>query len=256
VTDGEGMTALRLGVGQAYFVDQIVPVQSGARYRVSYRVRPDGSGPAGLWVALCQKWIIASFECAGAAVSAIEQAPLAAAPGAWQTLTSSIVAPPDAALRRPPRPVRLSLLNEGGTPLDVDQLSLVGDDGVDLIQNGNFGAGLDHWTFTSDKHMAWQTKSLPLGVYFEQGLFGVVALAALFCAGAWHAMEGARRGKSEGAAFLAALCAFATVGSIDSLLNTPRFLLLWLLLCLLPTNLMPAIQRKPGGRARSELGRS
>ena len=249
VADGDGGTALRLGVGYAYFVDQIVPVRPGSRYRLSYSVRQDGRGAA-LAVALCQKWIIASFECTHGTAAKGEPSPAMSSQGTWQAVTFGIAAP-GVGPGRLPRPVRLTLINEGRVPVDVDRLSLIGDDGVDLIRNGDFSSGLDRWTFTSDNHLAWHTKSLPLSIYFEQGLFGVIGLIVLLLAGAWHAVRAARWGWSDGAAFLAALCAFATVGLIDTLLDAPRFLLLWLLLCVLPATYVPrgSLDARPSNRA-------
>ena len=78
---------------------------------------------------------------------------------------------------------------------------------------------------------------MPLGIYFEQGLLGLLGFAALLLAGISQAARGARRGRADGAALLAALCAFVTVGAIDTLIDAPRFLMLWLLLCLLPSAL-------------------
>ena len=236
--DTEGHATLRLGVGYAYFVEQILPVQPGARYRLSYRERAAAPG-AVLRVSLCQKWIISSNECA----KPVAPAPRRAAPaatGQWQSVAYDLTAPA-AGAGRLPRPVRLSLYNEGRTTVDVTDLSLTGADGVDLVRNGDFQAGMDHWTFTSDHHLAWHTKSLPLGIYFDQGLLGLVAFAALLLVGAAGAMRAVQRGQPDSAALLAAIAAFATVGVIDTLLDTPRFLLLWLLLCLLPSTLVPPI---------------
>jgi hypothetical protein len=226
---------LRLGVGYAYFVEQIVPVQPGARYRLRYDVRSDGAG-ASLWVGLCQKWIMASFDCAEGMPAARERDRAPPTAGAWRSVALTLVAP-DAGPGRLPRPMRLSLNNQGSTAVEVKNVSLIGEDGIDLVRNGGFEAGFDRWTFTSDNHLAWHTKSMPLGIYFEQGLLGLLGFAALLLAGISHAARGARRGRADGAALLAALCAFVTVGAIDTLVDAPRFLMLWLLLCLLPSAL-------------------
>ena len=59
-------------------------------------------------------------------------------------------------------------------------------------------------------------------------------LLALLLAGAWRAASAAAQGQADGAALLAAMAAFGTVGLIDTLVDAPRFMLLCLLLCLLP----------------------
>jgi hypothetical protein len=134
--------------------------------------------------------------------------------------------------------VRLSVHNPGSTPLDIAQVSLEDAVGTDLVRNGSFDAGMDRWTVTSDQHLAWHTKSLPIHLLFELGVLGVVVFAALLLAGARRAAQAARAGQACGASLLAALCAFSTVGLFDTLIDVPRFLMLWLLLCLLP-HLLP-----------------
>lgn len=242
VPDGDGGRALRLGAGYAFFVEQIVPVVPRARYRLQarYRAGPGVSPPA---ISLCQKWIVASFDCSSPEGGQQRPPQSQSATGGWHTLIAAIQAP--AAGPGPlPRPVRLSLRNPGRAPLDLKGVSLIGPDGVDLVRNRSFAQGMDHWTFTSDNHLAWHAKSLPLGTLIEMGAFGLAALAAVLLLGVWTAARAAASGQVDGAAFLAALCAFAAVGSIDTLIDVPRFSMLLLLLCLLPGAL-----RSPGDEA-------
>ncbi len=226
---------LRLGAGFAYFVDQIVPLQAQAHYRLSYRQRPDG--PAGaLLVELCQKWLVASGECTRGQAWAGAAAPAPPAAGVWQTVRLDIQAPA-AGPGRLPRPLRLSLHNEGKVPMAVDQISLLSDEGVEMVRNGSFTQGMDHWTFTSDKHLSWHAKSMLLGVYVEGGLLGATAMLALLMTGVWRAGRAALAGQAEALAGLAALLVFGVIGLIDTLVDAPRFLLLWLMLCLMPSTL-------------------
>jgi hypothetical protein len=236
VSDGEGGTALRLGAGDAYYVDQIVALRPGQSYRLRFRFRNLGAGP-GPWVALCKKWIIASTECSRG-MDSEPGPPSSADPGAWREVSGVLEAPadmPDEASGF----YRFSMRNGNPAPMEIDRLSLTGGDGAPVLRNGDFDAGFDHWTFTSDNHLAWQTKSLPLGVYFEQGWLGVIAMFAMLGVGAVTGLRAARQDRPDGAAVVAALCAFATVGIIDDLFNAPRFLLLWMMLCLLPSLLEP-----------------
>ena len=233
---------LRLGAGHAYFVDQIVALQPGASYSLKYRLRT-ADARAALSVLLCQKWLLSSADCRAGQPVQTTAATAGTAPGcarqdcptttAWQEVSQRIVAP-EAGPGRLPRPVRLSLNNAGRVPVDLSSVSLVGVDGVEMVRNGDFQAGMDGWTATSDNHLSWHTKSLLLGVYVELGLFGVSALLALLLAGAWRAASAAAQGQADGAALLAAMAAFGTVGLIDTLVDAPRFMLLCLLLCLLP----------------------
>lgn len=242
LTDAAQGQALRLGAGYGYFVEQIVDVVPEARYRLSYRVRTD-SAKDSLAVMLCQKWIIASFKCGTI------QPPTGGAPrtaGTWQSVSMDILAPPRGPGRLP-RPVRLALNNQSRVPVTVSQVSLLSPNGEELIANGGFAAGMDHWTFTSDHHLAWHTKSMLLGVYVELGLLGAASFMALLMAGAWRALMASRRSQADGVALLAALSAYTVVGLFDTLVDAPRFLMLWLLLCLMPSALPPADQRSVSG---------
>jgi hypothetical protein len=88
--------------------------------------------------------------------------------------------------------------------------------------------------------LAWHAKSMLVGVYVELGLLGVAGTLSMLMVGAWRAGRAAWRGQPDGMALFAALCAFTTVGLIDTLVDAPRFLMLWLLLCLLPSALAAA----------------
>ena len=83
--------------------------------------------------------------------------------------------------------------------------------------------------------MPWPGQIEPtrgLQVFFELGIVGVIAHAGLLVAGLW----GARRAAGTQPYFLAAamaLLAFQGVGLIDSVIDSPRFLQLYLSLALL-----------------------
>ena len=226
---------LRLGAGFAYFVDQIVPLQAEAHYRLSYRVRPDGPASA-LQVELCQKWLVSSGQCTRGQAGPGGAAAAVLAAGQWQNVRLDIRAPA-AGPGRLPRPLRLSLHNEGAVPVAVDQVSLLSDAGVEMVRNGGFAHGMDHWTFTSDSHLSWHAKSMLLGVYVEAGLLGGAAMLALLMTGVGRAGRATLAGQAEGMALLAALAVFGVIGLFDTLVDAPRFLLLWLLLCLMPSTL-------------------
>ena len=74
---------------------------------------------------------------------------------------------------------------------------------------------------------------MPLGLLFDLGLPGLLLMGALLALAWARAVPAAWQGQPDAAALAVALLALAIVGSIDTLLDTPRFLMLWLLLCLL-----------------------
>ncbi len=223
LVDDAGQRALRLGTGGALYIDQQVAAQPATHYRVHLRLRGLGPGAA-LTVALCEKWLIASATC-----SAVTATPDSV--GRWQSLELALDSAAVGAAS-PLRPLKLSLSLAGSAAVDVAALQLLDEAGQPLLRNGDFQAGLDGWFFTADNHLAWHAKSMPLGLLFDLGLPGLLLTGALLALAWTRALPAAWQGQPGAAALAVALLAFSIVGSIDTLLDTPRFLMLWLLLCL------------------------
>ncbi|MES3020515.1 MAG: hypothetical protein V4857_02915 [Pseudomonadota bacterium] len=128
-------------------------------------------------------------------------------------------------------PVQLALSVSGHASLELDNLSIVAlDSGKELLRNGSFTRGYDHWFFSSDRHhLPWHVKNLALNQFFEQGWLGLAALLWLLGAGALVLLRRARGGDAHAAACAAALAGFLVVGLFDSLLDVPRISLLFYL---------------------------
>ena len=144
----------------------------------------------------------------------------------WQPFAARLLSPQRAETRLiPMAPISLSLHNDTfGSRVDVTQLSLVDAQG-NLVSNGSFEHGLDHWFMASDMHLAWKVKNTPLQIALEQGALGIVAWLVLGVAAIAIVL---RPSVSPGstAAFAAALIGFAVVCCFDSLLDSPRVILL------------------------------
>ncbi len=223
LVDEAGQRALRLGAGGALYVEQLVAVKPATHYRLRLQLRGLGEG-AVLSVALCEKWLIASATCVS-----VKARPDTV--GRWQSwelpLDSAAVG-----AASPLRPIKLSLSQAGPAAVDVAALQLLDQADQPLLRNGAFQAGLDGWFFTADNHLAWHAKSMPLGLLFDIGLPGLLLMAALLALAFMRALPAAWQGRPAAAALAVSLLALATVGSMDTLLDTPRFLMLWILLCL------------------------
>lgn len=222
-------TFLRLSAGSPLYMEQLVHVLPGQTYVFKAMVRTN-EAHAPLTVSLCEKWLLTSARCAFQALPA-------GTPGTWQGIEASIAtgevgkAPWFA-----PRPVKLSLYN--ATPkalLDVDQVSLQAPDGTQLLENTDFSAGLDRWFFSVDNDRPWHIWSLPVQVLFDQGWFGVMALGAFIALGLWRNGRATWRGQLAAGIPLAATLGWVVIGSLDSLVDSPRLLLLTLLLVSLKT---------------------
>lgn len=113
------------------------------------------------------------------------------------------------------------------------------------MHNGGFEAGGEHWTFTSDDHLAWHVKNMPLAVWYQSGWLGVLSLGLLLLLAL---VRGARASLQEGgerSALCAALVGVLIASVFDALVDEPRFLLLLLLLAWL----LPLQSTRSGRRA-------
>jgi len=234
-----GEAFLRLGPGLGLYVDQIVAIDPGVAWRLAVDARSLGP-PGQLAVELCHKWLLAAFDCA------LQTFEVGAGGKQWTRLAGVL---DSAALGNDPwyarRPVRLSLFNAGPSLIEVDRIELIGPDGRDRLHNGDFAAGGDRWTFTSDDHLGWHVKTLPLALFFDQGLFGLLAVSSLLLLAFVRGARSAWHGSLPASAVSAALAGFMIVGAFDTLIDTPRFLLLLLVLAWLA-----ASDRGPGTSSR------
>lgn len=151
-----------------------------------------------------------------------------------------------------PRPIVFSFAIESRAGLaNIDNLSLVGIDGRNLLVNGDFSAELAHWFFSSDRnHLPWHIKSMFMNVLFDQGLIGLLLLVSMIVAVLWRATLGRSRNHTLSPAIAGALTGFCVVGLFDSLLDVPRVAFLFYFLLLVGLAI-----RSPGRVAHNETAR-
>jgi VanZ family protein len=221
----ETETFLRLGTGAAVYVEQFVEVKPGQRYRLSLDVR--AAGPAKLGIALCEKWMLTSGACDGAAVDA------GASQAGWHRSAVTLTTEqwqPRAWYRM--RPAKLAIYNGGGSStIDVDNIRLESETGSSLLANGDFEAGLDRWFFSTDVDPPWHIHSMPVTILFEQGWMGLLAWTLALALAIGVAARRVWRGDAMAAPVLAALLAVLVSGLVNTLIDAPRFL--WLLIVLM-----------------------
>lgn len=215
---------LRLGAGSPLYVEQFVAVRPGQDYRLSVDLRSAEPGPA-LSVSLCEKWLLTSARCRFMRLDA----PLA---GAWVSLDTPLGS--GEVGHTPwyaPRPVKLSLFNaEAGKVVEVDRVSLKTADGRELVSNGDFAHGMDRWFFSVDNDLPWHVWSLPVSLAFDLGWLGLTAHALFFALALARSGRAAWQGEPLAVALLAAVASYLVLGSMDSLMDSPRMLLAGLLL--------------------------
>lgn len=243
----------RAGYGELLRLLQRVAVQPDTAYVLALDVRRHGPMPV-LQLKLCQRQMLYAHYCVAAPLRLLPVTANAAGGQApWQHYRMSI----DSArlgggnwlLRAP---VQLELAASGlAEPalIDVDNISLRGPDGQELLANGDFTRTNDYWFFSSDHHhLPWHIKNLWLHLYIESGLCGLASMLALLALAGMRLARRAARGGNGATAMLAALAGFLAVGVFDSLLDVPRIALLFylLLLCaLLQPASMPTVERPP-----------
>jgi VanZ family protein len=239
---------LRLGEGATVYVEQIIPRPAGGALRLTMTLRASAY-PASQAVMLCEKWTLTSLRC----VQARAQVDAPPAEGAWQTIELALDATPllagQAWLQAP---LKLSLATPAKGGVEIGDLQLSGPDGRPLLANGDFGQGMDRWFFATDLDPPWQLHSLPLTVLFDQGWLGVLAWSAVLAVALGRGLRLALSGQAQVGAALPAVVGFLVCGSLNTLIDAPRFLgLLLVLLWLAAARREPAPAGLGGAAPRS-----
>jgi VanZ family protein len=221
----EGETTwLRSTAGSLSYLDQRIAVSYGEPFTVSARLRTtDGRG---ISVLLCEKDLVQSRSCGSARLRP-------PADGRWHDLSAALMLPANPHAGWPKRPTRLTLFSGGRGVVDIDALSMTDAQGRQRLRNGDFRDGADHWLYSSDRHLTWHMKNLWLHVFFEYGLLGVLAQAGLLLAALLGIARAASQPPRHATSVGVALLALHGVGTIDSIIDSARFLQLYLSLVLL-----------------------
>jgi len=149
-----------------------------------------------------------------------------------------------------PRATRFALgLDSVGGRAEILSIRLMDADGRDLLRNGDFRAGAAWWFFSSDRsHLAYHAKNLWLQVLLEQGLPGLLAVAAAgLLALAWTIVGPGHR-HPLAPPLATGLIGFGIVGVFDSLVDAARIATL----CLVMLGLALSLRAKAPGSAVSQ----
>ncbi len=232
---------LQLASGSPIYVEQLVGLQAGRHYTLSFRARALWA-EAELGLPLCEKWMLYSVQCLWHVVS------VPAGQG-WQRYRlefDSKTLPQQRWLAN--RPVKLSLINfSPGSVAAIDDLTLRADDGSELLANGGFESGMDHWLAVADIFLPWHLENWWLQLAFEQGAAGVLAHVLLLACAAAALLRLRRSGNRSVPALAAALAAFLVLSVIDSLSDFPRISFIFYLAIILTL-----LQSRQGGLLQSQ----
>lgn len=212
-----------LGFFQWLRLSQRVTVRPQTTYTAIVRVR--SAEDIGLHVELCQKQLLYPGPCAFGygRFNATTDVDRKAGNGGWKEgrfplATGGFGPSPWYA----PRPVFFAVAADG-PPVEIRSLQLVGPDGVDVLENGDFSNRTARWFSSSDRHhLPWHIKNLLLDVLFDQGIFGLGAFVLLVGAAFVRTAVGRAFRHPDAPYIAAAITGYVIVGAFDSLLDVPR----------------------------------
>lgn len=245
-----GAPQYAIGYGEVLRMLQHVDLSGGKNYRLAVDIRRS-SPNAAVSIAICERWMLYPQNCIYAPLK------LGGANGAWAHYDVALDAGMlggGAGTRG--APTQLEIANGGsGATVDVDNLSLrEAGSGAELIRNGSFAKGNDHWFFSSDRnHFPWHIKNFAVNTYFEQGWMGIAATAMLLLYLAGDLALRGLHGETQASISLAALAGFMVVGMFDSLFDVPRLTLLFFLVvfaAVMRPAKAPAARRADGSERR------
>ena len=242
-----GNAYLSLGAGDPIYIEQIVAVSPHTDYRLSLDLRGKAS-PGSLNVMICERTYFESRNCKA---SRIQQSGVQEG---WVHYGFSVDSGP---LGEGPwfarRTVKLILENTGHGAEDVDNVQLTGANGRELVVNGDFSKGDEHWFFSAFNHWPWHIENIWVQAFFEQGWVGALLLLLLVSYGFAALLKATRQGHVEYVVFLASLGGFLSVGLFGSPLEAPRIALLFYLILLLPMLVIESSKRGISGKDRRPL---
>ena len=218
--EDSGNRFLTLGSGGSLYVEQIVDVHAGQRYRLSLDTR-NLPGAGTINVLLCERTYFYSFGCASATLKH------EAEPGKWAHHSTEILSEKlGSGSWLEGRAVKLSLENaKPGTTIDIDNIVLNDVNGINLVRNGDFYNGMANWFFSSPfNHLQWHIKNLWVGLLFDQGWIGVLSFAGLIGLACIALGRTAWEGNLFAGAALASTVGFLFIGFFDSLFDAPRLI--------------------------------
>lgn len=246
--DGNGFVTLTGGLhtngwGELLRVSQRVS-PPGRSAVVTARVRADKD--LQLHFEVCEKHLLYNQACL------YGQAPVKGLKGQWQDLRLELKGETvERGHWYAPKLVVFSMAMESrGVLAHLDNLTLTGADGQQLLANGDFSDGMARWFFSSDRHhMPWHIKSMYMNVLFDQGVAGLVLWGLLVAGAVWRTTVGSARKHPLAPALAASLVGFGVVGLFDSLLDVPRVAWLFYLLLLIALTLPSTRGAPPATRA-------
>lgn len=210
------------------YVRQRFSMGSGGEYRVSAKVRTRGPHVQRLLIELCERNILPFLHECPTVELVIEPTQ-----GKWVRYEKSInLSSYKNTVLSLIRPAEISIMNRGlKQQVDIAEISLFSPENEQLLKNNDFSKNFDFWVFSSGNHLAWHVKNQVLAVFFETGLFGLLAFGVLVLLLLRKSYGMVLVSNGYGVIFMACLCGIGVVGFFDSPFDDPRVSWLFYLIC-------------------------
>jgi hypothetical protein len=227
VESPSGEAFLRLGSGDSLYMNQRIRIEKHTDHALRATVRGDGRAVLGLFV--CEKHIKHSFQCRRATLQIPDTG------GDWQEMewrfnSGGLGLGPWFARRG----VTFAFANmRDDTLVDVGKVELLDGRGRDLLRNGDFSRGADHWFYTSDSLDAFRVENVWLEILFDQGWPGLLTFLLLTLIAWFHLARRALQADLLALGALASMSGVLSVGLFSGVFWSPRLMLLYFLVLLL-----------------------
>jgi len=192
-------------------------------------IRARGQGNARLGLFVCEKHIKHSFQCQRT-VLPVDGDGMSWQSLEWQFNSGELGLGPWFARRG----TVLSIANLGDNSLvDIGSLTLRDAGERDLLRNGDFSRGADHWYFTSDALDTYRLENQWLEVLFDQGWLGLLAFVLLTVYAWFYLAVRVVNNDLLALGALASITGVLVVGLFSTVFWSPRLSMLFFLILLL-----------------------
>ncbi len=216
---------LQLGSGKPLYIEQIINISAYTSYKLELDYRIDSINSR-LNISICEKAIQHSFYC-----QKFDLIP-PQINTSWQHFEHTFNSH---SMGDSFRPIKLILHNsQPGTHIDLKNISLSSVYHDNLLKNGDFSKGMDHWFFTADDHVPWRTENLWIQILFDQGWVGLMTFNLLLLYIFVYLYRHSRKQDYYAVITLSSLSGFLVLSVIDSTLNQPIISLLFFLIVYIP----------------------
>jgi hypothetical protein len=127
------------------------------------------------------------------------------------------------------------------TVLDFDNISIRDEGRSEILKNGDFESGIDHWFGYYDfNHLPWHIENIWVHTYFELGAIGLLLFVLLILKALIRTVRSPPGNRFAFALFIS-LIGFLAVGCFNTLIDSPRIAFLFYLILLYSLGTGPAI---------------